>query len=349
MPRFSGAQVAYDFYNDFMTRFTRRLPIRCLLLVTANCNARCRMCNIWRNKTSDLPKEFYSSLFLDECLRNIRHLRLSGGEPTLRDDIYDIGCYAIDSLKNLYRIAIATNGLLPEPLEDTVRRWCEYSMERNGPIVQVQVSLDGVPEIHDKIRGRDSFAGAVDSLRRVGALKATGKYDNLDYHCMTVIQPANVDNLVEIHDLMKSSGWETIYSIATSNEGYYNNTEARIGLTDSQASKATSFLLDRARETRNPILAFYYRDLTRMVSGSARRRGCPMLRETLVIDHRGHVIPCLMGAERSCGAVSRDNPVCSIWNDEQWREPVERMLCPTCTQSCGLSIVDSLRDMAKWW
>ena len=347
MPRFSYSQVAYDLFNDVMTRFSRRLPVRCLLLVTGNCNARCRMCSIWQNKTEDLPTEFYRELFTDRCLRNIRHLRLSGGEPTLREDIEDIGCYAIDCLKNLYRVGIATNGLLPDVLERTVERWCDYSRERNGPIIQAQISLDGGPDVHDRIRGKDTFASAVDCLNRMGALKASGRYPNLDYHCMTVIQPANVDHLEEIARLLKSSGWDTVYSVATVGEAYYNNVKSPIGLTEPQELKAAVFLRERAAETSNPILRFYYEDLALMVSGSLRRRGCPMLRETLVIDHRGHVIPCLMVAERSGGRISRDNSVCSIWRDERWRDSIEQTKCPTCTQSCGLSMLDSLMGMVK--
>lgn len=349
MPRFSGSQVAYDFYNDVMARFTRRLPTRCLLLITGNCNARCRMCSIWQNKTEDLPLEFFRNLLLDRCMRNVRHLRISGGEPTLRDDVYEIGRYAIDSLKNLYRMGIATNGLLPDVLEETVRSWCEYGLRHAGPIIQAQISIDGGAETHDRIRGRGSFAKAVDCLERMDRLKATGKYPNLDYHCMTVIQPSNVDHIEETDEMIKSSGWDTVYSIATVGEAYYNNEKLLIRLTEEQEAKAVDFLLNKAADTKNPVLKFYYRDLAAMARGAERRRGCPMMRETIVIDHRGHVIPCLMVAERSGGKVSAENTVCDIWRAEAWRESISETKCPTCTQSCGLSMVDCLRGMAKFW
>jgi heme b synthase len=88
-------------------------------------------------------------------------LILTGGEPLLRPDFFDIAAYAVQ--KGL-RIAIATNGTLID--EALARKIAETGVSR------VSISLDGArAETHDDFRGiPGSYAAALQGLQHLQAL-----------------------------------------------------------------------------------------------------------------------------------------------------------------------------------
>jgi len=58
------------------------------VILTHRCNSKCSMCYIWQNPT--LRKEEVSLATLDKIPYGIDYLNLTGGEPTLREDLMDI-------------------------------------------------------------------------------------------------------------------------------------------------------------------------------------------------------------------------------------------------------------------
>ncbi len=117
--------------------------------VTAACNLRCEYC---RASATEEPDEDELSTeealhFIDEVAPLSPMIILSGGEPLLRPDIFQLAEYA--SCKGI-RVALATNGILLSPL--TVEKIARSSIRR------VSISLDGVdPDTHDTSRGRGTY------------------------------------------------------------------------------------------------------------------------------------------------------------------------------------------------
>ncbi len=58
-----------------------------LLGITYRCNARCKMCNIWKFPTKKEEEVKVEDL---EKLPRMRFTNITGGEPFLRDDIEEI-------------------------------------------------------------------------------------------------------------------------------------------------------------------------------------------------------------------------------------------------------------------
>ena len=57
-----------------------------VIAVTDKCNSRCLLCNIWMNPSRDeLELKYFQRL-----PSNLRNIGISGGEPTLRDDLVDL-------------------------------------------------------------------------------------------------------------------------------------------------------------------------------------------------------------------------------------------------------------------
>ena len=125
-----------------------QLPI--LILHPHNrCNCRCVMCDIWK---TDQAKEI-SLAELERHLADIERLQVkwvvfSGGEPLMHSDLFRLA--ALLRARNI-RITLLSTGLL-------IGRYTSQIAENIDDII---VSLDGPPEVHDKIR---RVSGAFASL-----------------------------------------------------------------------------------------------------------------------------------------------------------------------------------------
>lgn len=127
--------------------------------VTRRCNLNCLHCRAAAEKgpyQGELDtKECFS--FIDEVASFSRPVViLTGGEPLLREDIFEIAAYGNN--KGL-RMVMAVNGTLLDSQRAVVIR--------QAGIQRVSISLDGAtPESHDRLRGVDgAFAGALEGIK----------------------------------------------------------------------------------------------------------------------------------------------------------------------------------------
>lgn len=135
-------------------------PSWCTYLVTMRCNARCRMCDSWRlRRTQEMSPDDVSRVFT--ALGRLDVIRLSGGEPFLRDDLSAVA-RAIDEASRPLVLHITTNGSCPEAVE-------EFAAAFPRPrALRFLVSFDGLAREHDDNRGSDvSFARAEDTVKRL--------------------------------------------------------------------------------------------------------------------------------------------------------------------------------------
>src|SRR5581483_6942192 len=129
----------------------RDFPQWLIFFVTARCNARCSMCFYWEEIEQATQEH---ELTLDEIRRvarslpKITYLSLSGGEPYLREDLVEIVQAIVDTADPVF-VSIPTNGAFP----DRVARAVDVLSLRNPRTnFDVHLSLDGPPEVHDRIR-----------------------------------------------------------------------------------------------------------------------------------------------------------------------------------------------------
>lgn len=60
------------------------------IFVTRNCNLRCEYCNVWKKRFSDLNLEDWCREIDVLAKHGCAHISLTGGEPTMRDDLTDL-------------------------------------------------------------------------------------------------------------------------------------------------------------------------------------------------------------------------------------------------------------------
>ncbi len=117
--------------------------------ITDRCNSRCKHCNIWQNTPTvnpltpaEIEKTLSSPLF-----KNIEYILNTGGEPTTRGDLEQVFLAEHKALPNA-KLQLSTNGLLPDRALSLVK----FALN-NDICIDVGLSLDGVGNNHDEIRG----------------------------------------------------------------------------------------------------------------------------------------------------------------------------------------------------
>lgn len=121
------------------------------LFLTENCNSRCLTCDFWRSKHNDRIGTKRAVDLLQELISlGVRNIRLAGGEPLLRPDLFDILNTA--KIGDFHKVVLATNGLLLD----------RYSEEINDSIItNITVSLDGIGDNNDVVRGIKGYYDTV--------------------------------------------------------------------------------------------------------------------------------------------------------------------------------------------
>ncbi len=137
------ARITWDGYRNHA-----HLPFL-ILFVNSICNMKCDHCFYWRNlnKKDDLTKE--EIIELSRTLGHIENLNLSGGEPFLRRELAEI-CRQFIQCNRVRQIYVPTNGYFTE---ETVKQVTETLKERELDLFVVELSLDGMAEYHDRMRG----------------------------------------------------------------------------------------------------------------------------------------------------------------------------------------------------
>lgn len=169
-------------------------PLKNLFLeLTLRCNERCIHCGSRcgeHDRVNELSKEQYRKI-LDDVKRDFGvkqvELDITGGEPLLRRDFFDIMSYA-NSLG--FRWGMTSNATLIN--DDIAHRLHECGMKT------ISVSIDGLESTHDSLRGMNgAFSGA---MRGIDALIRHGGFQSIQV--TTVVNHRNFSELDELFDIL---------------------------------------------------------------------------------------------------------------------------------------------------
>lgn len=153
------------------------------LQITKRCNLSCKHCFVGECSKTDLSfDEILNILKEFEKMQGLRVL-ITGGEPLLHPEFERIN-------KSLNEIAIRkilfTNGIL---LSD------EWLKKLN--IQEIQISLDGMREGHESLRGKGTFGKALSAIKKATAY-------GFDVSVATVIHKKNIHEFDDVEKLIKS-------------------------------------------------------------------------------------------------------------------------------------------------
>ncbi len=161
--------------------------------LTGSCNLKCVHC-----RASAVEERDPNELTTDEIKSTIDNIAsfaspiliLTGGEPLVREDVYEIAKYATDKG---FRVVLGTNATLITP--EVARKLLDAGIKR------ISVSIDAsTPEAHDEFRG---VPGAYEeSMKGAKAAQAEG----LAFQVNTTVTKRNFEDLQAIHDLAVEIG-----------------------------------------------------------------------------------------------------------------------------------------------
>ena len=160
--------------------------------VTSRCNALCDHCGsrCTSNKTDELSAETFKKV-LDDVAQNFGTkaimLNITGGEPLMRKDLFDITKYA-DSLG--FKWGLVTNGMLIT--DDVIAKMKETHMST------ISISLDGMKKTHEEFR---HVPGSFDKI--ISAIKKLKEGNFVEHIQVTFIATKNnISDLPEVYRLL---------------------------------------------------------------------------------------------------------------------------------------------------
>ena len=164
-------------------------PVITIFSITDRCNLNCTHCYIPKNNEKNELTYEEACKFIDQLhAANNLIVAFSGGEPLLREDIFDLMKYITE--KHM-RVAMASSGIL-------ITKHVAQMLKESGA-GYIQISIDGLEELHDKIRGKGNFQKALNGIKNC---LEVGLYVSMD----VVITKRNVNQIHEIVSLAKELG-----------------------------------------------------------------------------------------------------------------------------------------------
>ena len=180
--------------------FISRIPFRPLTLgfnITDNCNSRCITCNQWKHKSTDeLTTEEVEDILVQAKNLGIRSIGFAGGEPLLRKDLPRIIRIAHDI--KFESTHVITNGLL-------LTEEKAISLIESG-LRHFSISIDGLQEIHDAIRGiPGGFQRSINAVKTLAKLRDE-RYSDLEINIGTTLMKPTLFEIPKIVELSKELG-----------------------------------------------------------------------------------------------------------------------------------------------
>ena len=285
---------------------------------TLACNLACKHCRATAQSAAHPDELSFAEAvaFMDSlaALNKPPMLIITGGEPLLRADIYEIAAYAA---KVGLRPVMALNGTLLD----------EASAQRikDSGILRCSISLDGPDaERHDALRGvPGAFEGA---LKGIAALKAVG----LPFQINSTVTKGNLECFKDIARLCEELGAAAWHLFLLVPAGRGAELSAEI-ITAEEYEKLLNWFYDLRSETSMSLKAtcapHYYRILRQRAREEgiavtpenfgleAMTRGCLAGAGFCFVSHTGEVQPCGY-LELSCGNI-RKTPFAEIWREAE--------------------------------
>lgn len=293
--------------------------------VTTKCNAKCKHCFYWESLNQKVDE-----LTLDEIKKisstmpQFPILSISGGEPYLRLDLAEI-CEIFYKQNNVREIYIPTNSLLL----NNVKKITE-SMLKKCPeaIITLNISVDGLDEIHDEIRGvKGNFKKVEENIDNLNKLRR--KYKNLFINISTVITNKTTNHMPELikyvknnlkvnshnFEVMRGDPLDKSYKPVTSEE-FENLTEEAIKVRKHYSKKQKSWLKTKIIEGR---LRYFYDQQKKFLEGKKWDIRCKAGVTMAVLEPTGDLRVCeILGANGIIGNLRKANyNFNELWDSEK--------------------------------
>lgn len=294
-------------------------PTDVSIITTYRCQMRCKMCDIWENPTDKRQEITAKDL---ESLPSFKFVNITGGEPFVRRDLDEI----VEVLfKKSERIVISTSGWHTDRI---------IKMAERFPNIGIRVSIEGLSEKNDELRGRE---GSFDrALRLLLTLKEMGIKD-IGYGC--TVSNHNSEDMLWLYKLSRELRME-FATAAFHNSYYFHKDDNEITNKDGVIAnfhKLIEMLL-KENTPKSWFRAFFNLGLINYIRGNPRMLPCEAGTANFFIDPYGEVYPCNGLEDRywkeSMGNIREATSFDEIWHSAQAQKV--RGQVSTCPKNCWM-------------
>ena len=308
-------------------------PYKLTLALTYRCNFHCRACRTWCRPPGD-------EMSLEELEKFFRRqnyfswVDLTGGEISIREDLPEVLRAATANSRRLVLLHFPTNGYLTEEIVKAVRA----AQRRPGLKFVVTISLDGPPEIHDRLKG---MAGSWE--RALETFAALRRERGVEVFLGMTLQKENLhlrrETIAAVRERIRGFDPADLHYNIAQRAFFYDN----LDLDPSPGQAALAVLEEitpRFRFISGPrsfLERTYLRKARKFILDGFCPLPCQALSASCFIEPNGGVYPCT-GYDRPLGNLrDMDYDLTPIWKGREavkLQEEIVGGLCPHCWTPC---------------
>lgn len=313
----------------FSKMFGYRIPFQVHIRVLERCNQKCTYCqNDYIRRGGAFPTTNQLFEIIDGfAYLGTRRITITGGEPLLRDDIYDV----VQRIKyHGIKCAFQTNGRLIDDNIEVIKN-----------IDLLCVSLDGKRDIHDKYRGQGSYDAALRTVK-------IGRRMNIPVQLLCTVTKLTDPKLTHLTELTKRYKCSIVFDIVNP---IFTSAGGVTFRPEDSGRRKNNYFLDYQLAHKNPFVELspyvlkYVRDwpfsydrfrlFKKDIPNSFKPIVCAGGRFTTLVESNGDLMPC-------CFVRPDYNPI-NIFEygvDQAWKlMPTND--CITC-RALGYNMLNSL-------
>ena len=312
-------------------------PYKLTFSITYRCNARCKTCNIWKVHVKHELSLKEIEKFAESC--RFRWINLTGGEPFLRRDLYEI-IRSFAENEHTYLINFATNGSLKNLIHTTILK----ALKRlDIPRMIVGVSIDGPPKLHDELRGVPMWRSAINSYKKLREFAK--EYENFETYVGMTLSPYNLGKIEETYLSIKREipdfSYDEIHvNVFHVSPIYYRNVNQKVTKRFFQeVAKDVEFIKKKRKFRIFDPVDFLEKEFLERMSEYLKSGKCPLpcmaLRSSVFIDPMGDVYPCTnYGVKLGNIREMSIEEILQTDRVKKLRKEIERLRCPQCWTAC---------------
>ncbi|MFH1181021.1 MAG: radical SAM protein [bacterium] len=269
--------------------------------ITDLCNSRCRHCSIWRQKPAPNPltPAEIEKIFQDPFFRNLKEVIITGGEPMVRPDLEEIVFILRKYIHPDAIISLSTNGILPERAIKAIKTFLAAGMR-----LVAGVSLDGIGQKHDEIRGIKGNFQKVDFLLHELKLLQNQYKDSFSVTAGFTFSPLTFGSMEEVKNYVESFGFYFLPQVYEEVSYYSNENGVRS---------------DKSEELIKAIQEFppsFQKEMMLMaVKGLPFKFSCSSMNTFFLLHSNGDISPCLRYSHLKLGNL-KNQSIEEIWQSK---------------------------------
>ena len=303
-----------QYFNYLKNKKNPPFPEKLTIMLTRRCNLNCEFC--------DQSYKFNQEMSLDDAMKvidsaknlNIKTLVITGGEPFLHPDLFKIIRYAKE---NGFSVCITTNGtLIKSKVNDILSSNIDF----------LTISLDGIKEIHDILRGFDGTFNRV--IEGIEELEKNG-YKN--FSICFVVTNKNIKELEKVYSFCKAKN--------ISFDFWPVNGAPHLYLKEKKDIDLFLRFIKKLRK-KGEISKEKYLYLIKSIDYFNQKKfnvRCLGLVKEICVDVDNKIFPCCLFGKRKntpdLGSILYNN-IYELWNSQQYYELRKKIYFDGCNGDC---------------